>query len=112
MTLRARGGGRKPPNRDGQGVRFDDKSSPNTNSPPSSVLPITMKSTHPIYERPSLPILHEQDVEHYVGESTPTTFSSEPTINQPSPIQGSHTHEYESGNVVDQRPWLHAKKGE
>jgi len=33
-------------------------------------------------------------------------------MNQPSPIQGSVAAEYESDNVVDQRSWLHAEKGE
>ncbi|XP_068468580.1 uncharacterized protein [Phaseolus vulgaris] len=71
-----------------------------------------MESTHPIYEGPSLPTFHEQDTEHHVGESNPTSFSIEPTMNQPSPIQDSLTPDNESGNVVDQRPWLHAERGE
>jgi len=33
-------------------------------------------------------------------------------MNQLSPIQGSIIVEYESDNVVDQRSWLHAEKGE
>ena len=113
MTPRGRGGGRRPPNRGGRGVRVDDISLPNTNIPPSFVLPTTMESTHPIYEGVApLPTLHGQDIEHHVGESNPTTFSTEPTMNQPSPIQDSLTPDNESGNVVDQRPWLHAERGE
>jgi len=55
MTPRGRGGGRRPPNHGGQGVRVDDISLPNTNIRPSFVLPTTMESTDPIYEGPSLP---------------------------------------------------------
>jgi len=40
--------GRRPPNRGGRGIRVDDISLPNTNIPPSFVLPTTMESTHPI----------------------------------------------------------------
>jgi len=71
-----------------------------------------MESTHLIYEGPPLPTLHEQDTEHHVGESNPISFSTEPTMNQPSPIQDSLTPDNESDNVVDQRPWLHAERGE
>jgi len=39
MTPKGRGSGGRPPNRGDQGVRVDDESSPNTNIPPSSVLP-------------------------------------------------------------------------
>jgi len=101
MTPRGRGGGGRPPNRGGQGVRVVDISLPNTNIPPSFVFPTTMESTCHIYEGP---LLHEQDIEHHVGESNPTTFSIEPIMNQPSPIQDSFTLDNESGNVVDQRP--------
>ena len=45
MTPRGKGGGRRPPNRGGRGVRVDDISLPNTNIPPSFVLPTTMEST-------------------------------------------------------------------
>jgi len=76
MTPRGRGGGRRPPNRGGRGVRVDDISLPNTNIRPSFVLPTTMESTHPIHEGPPLPTLHEQDIEHHVGESNPTSFST------------------------------------
>jgi len=65
-----------------------------------------MKSTHPIYEGPPLPTLHEQDIEHHVGESNPTTFSIEPTMNQLSPIQDCLRPEYEFDNLVDQRPYV------
>ena len=68
MTPRGRGGGRRPPNPGGRGVRVDDLSLPNTNIPPLFVLPTTMGSTHPIYEGPPLPTLHGQDIEHHVGE--------------------------------------------
>jgi len=33
-------------------------------------------------------------------------------MNQPSLIQDSLTPGYEFGNVVDQRSWLHAERGE
>jgi len=113
MTPRGRGGGHRPPNRGGRGVRDVDISLPNTNIPPSFVLPTTMESTHNIYEGAApLPTLYKQDIEHHVGESNPTTFSTEPTMNQPSLIQDSLTPDNEYGNVVDQRTWLHAEKGE
>lgn len=56
----------------------------------------TIKCTHPICEKPLSLVV----------------FSTEPTMNQPSPIQGSLTPEYESANVIDQRSWLYAERGE
>jgi len=95
MTPRDGGSGRKPPNRGGRGFCVEDKSLPNTNIPPLFVLPTTMKSTHPIYEGPPFSTFHEQGVEHHVGEPNLTVFPTEPTMNQPSPIQDTLTLEYE-----------------
>jgi len=119
MTLRGRGGrtppncgGHIPPNCVGQGVHVLERASPNTDSPISSTHPTTMKSTRPTCEGPPLPIVQEHHGDHFVGESSPIAFSTEATMNQPSPIQGSVATEYESDNVVVQRSWLHAEKGE
>jgi len=80
MTLRWRGG-RTPPNCGGQGVHVGERASPNTNSPISSTHPTTMESTRPTYEGPPLPIVHENHVDHFVGESSLVAFSTEPTMN-------------------------------
>jgi len=60
MTQRGRNGGRRPPNRGGQGVCVDDRASPNINSPTSSIHPTTMESRRPICEGPSLPIVAKE----------------------------------------------------
>ena len=105
-------GGRIPPNRGGLAVHVGERASPNTDSPISSTDPTTMESTRPICEGPPVPTVQERHADHFVGESSPVAFSTEPTMNQPSPVQGSVATEYECDNEVDQRPWLHAEKGE
>jgi len=52
--------------------------------------------------------MQEHHVDNFIGESSPVTFSTKPTMNQPSPIQGLVAPKYESDNVVNQRSWLHA----
>jgi len=93
MTQRGRSGGRRPPNRGGRGVRVADRASPNTNSPTLSIHPTTMESRRPICERPSLPKVEEEDVEHLIEEFIRTSFSIETTLNQPLPINDSLTPE-------------------
>jgi len=106
-TPRVRGGGRKPPNHGGRGVHVDEKSSLNTKIPPFDC----SSNNHEVYTS-------------YLWR-TPTSYTSRArcwtscrrinsyyffyiaTMNQPSLIQDSLTPEYESVNVVDQRPWLH-----
>jgi len=82
------------------------------NSPISPIHPTTMEFRRPIYEGPSLPIVEEEHAKHLIEVSIPTSFSIETTLNQPLPTHDSLTPECESDNVIDHRPWLHAKKGE
>jgi len=69
-----------------------------------------MESRRPICEGPPLPIVEEEHAEHLIEDSIPTSFSIETTLNQPLPTHDSLTPECESDNVIDHKPWLHAKK--